>query len=78
LLNKLQQIGIRSQPNKWFESYLKDRSQFVQILNFKSQHAMIKHRVLQGTVLGLCYFWYASMIYQLFIQKITLFYTQMT
>jgi len=24
LLNKLQQVGIRGQANKWFESYLKD------------------------------------------------------
>jgi len=40
LLNKLQQVGIRGQENKWFESYLKDRSQFIQILNSKSQHAM--------------------------------------
>ena len=52
LLKKLEHYGIRGSANKWFQSYLTNRKQFVNINGATSNHTIIKHGVPQGTVLG--------------------------
>ena len=44
--------GIRGTANKWFSSYLSNRSQYVSILGFDSVTSSINHGVPQGSVLG--------------------------
>ena len=52
LIAKLEHYGIRGIANKWFASYLKNRSQFVSILGFDSSTKPIAHGVPQCSVLG--------------------------
>ena len=52
LIHKLNHYGIRGTANKLFESYLSNRTQFVQIRDSASEVAEIKHGVPQGSVLG--------------------------
>ena len=52
LLKKLDHYGIRGNVNKWFESYLTNRKQFVNINGTNSDQGFIKHGVPQGSVLG--------------------------
>ena len=52
LIEKLDHYGIRGPMNKWFKSYLENRLQYVSILGYKSQKAINKHGVPQGSVLG--------------------------
>ena len=53
LLNLLNQsFGIRGVALKWFESYLKDRTQTVQIGSYTSTPVTLKYGVPQGSVLG--------------------------
>jgi len=52
LLRKLHHYGIRGHVNKWFESYLTDRRQFVQIEGSSSPCRNIDIGVPQGSVLG--------------------------
>ena len=52
LVNKLDYYGIRGISNKWFKSYLSNRSQFVSVQGFDSDVNEIKHGVPQGSVLG--------------------------
>ena len=52
LLDKLKKLGIRGIVNKWFESYLTNRQQYVQILDKKSETKQVKDGVPQGSVLG--------------------------
>ena len=52
LLSKLCHYGIRGLANKWFESYLADRKQFVSVNGFESSTSSITCDVLQGSVLG--------------------------
>ena len=52
LISKLRKYGIRSHILQWFESYLKNRKQFVWIKNFKSQIKSITCGVSQGSILG--------------------------
>ena len=52
LLRKLDHYGVRGTANKWFESYLTNRKQFVTINGFNSKETTIKHGVPQGSVLG--------------------------
>ena len=51
LLATLEHYGIHGVANDWFKVYLSDRSQFVSINGFNSDHAMLKHGVPQGSVL---------------------------
>lgn len=59
LLKKLKKFGIFSKELKWFESYLKNCRQRVDIMGTLSNEAIINISVLQGTTLGpilfLCY-----------------------
>ena len=52
LLNKLEYYGIRGLPLKWFESYLKDRTQFVFINGSNSKTKSINTGVPQGPIPG--------------------------
>ena len=52
LIDKLNYYGIRGNANKWFKSYLSNRSQFVSIQGHDSDHLPIQHGVPQGSVLG--------------------------
>ena len=53
LTQKLSHYGIRGVENKWFTSYLTDRSQFVEINSHRSTNIYdIRHGVPQGSILG--------------------------
>ena len=52
LISKLRKYGIRGHILQWFESYLKNRKQFVQIKNIKSQIKSPTCGVPQGSILG--------------------------
>ena len=56
LLGKLEHYGIRGITNKWFETYLKDRQQFVSNNGYNSRCASMSIGVPQGSVLGLLLF----------------------
>ena len=51
-LNKLSYYGIRGIANRWFKSYLSNRTQYVSINGFNSNHKFMKYVVPQGSVLG--------------------------
>ena len=52
LLNKSNHYGFRGRINNWFESFLCNRSQTLEINNQISDTALISNGVLQGSVLG--------------------------
>ena len=53
LTQKLSHYGIRGIANKWFTSYLENRSQFVEINSHRSANTCdIVHGVPQGSILG--------------------------
>jgi hypothetical protein len=52
LLKKLEHYGIRGTANKWFDSYLSNRQQFVTINNHNSSLKPMNFGVPQGSVLG--------------------------
>ena len=52
LLEKLYLYGIGGNIYSWFESYLTNRSQFVEYNNVKSKTENITHGVPQGSILG--------------------------
>ena len=52
LLKKLEHYGIRNIANKWFDSYLSDRKQFVSIGGINSSNLSITCGVPQGSILG--------------------------
>jgi hypothetical protein len=52
LLVKLYKYGIRGRPFEWFESYLSNRHQFVQIHNEKSSFLTMICGVPQGSTMG--------------------------
>ncbi len=52
LLKKLERYGIRGIALKWFQSYLKDRYQYVVYNNVKSETKQVQCGVPQGSVLG--------------------------
>lgn len=52
MLSTLESLGVTGTPLKWFESYLSDRSQAVQVGDAKSDPAALDCGVPQGSVLG--------------------------
>ena len=56
LLHKLDNIGVRGLSNMWFQSYLSNRRQFMDINDTKSTLETIGTGVPQGSILVLCYF----------------------
>jgi hypothetical protein len=52
LLGKLDHYGIRGVAKNWFQSYLSNRFQFVQLEDHKSDKLLIKCGVPQGSILG--------------------------
>jgi len=52
LLKKLENLGINGSALKWFESYLSDRSQIVDINGCFSSEKFINISVMQGSTLG--------------------------
>lgn len=52
LIEKLKHYGIRGTANKWFISYLQNRSQFVEFKDNTSTKKIISHGVPQGSILG--------------------------
>ena len=63
ILQKLHRYGIRRNTYEWLKSYLTNRLQFVSILGFDADKLSIKHGVPQGSVSGLFFFLFTSMIY---------------
>lgn len=64
LIQKLEYYGIRGIPLKWFESYLTNRKQYVQINNNSSSTSLVSRGVPQGSNLGpLLYIIYANDIH---------------
>lgn len=67
MIKKLSELGVKNSYLKWFESYLSDREQYVeikkqvndQIIKYKSKSKGIKYGVPQGSILGpllfICY-----------------------
>ena len=52
LLHKLSRHGVRNDSNAWFQSYLSNRNQIVNVNNKKSYVNQVHMGVPQGTVLG--------------------------
>ena len=52
LLKKLTFYGIRGVENKWFENYLKNRKQYLEIYETQSDLLDIKCGIPQGSILG--------------------------
>ena len=52
LLKKLYSYGIRGNVYDWFESYLSERSQYVEFQTTQSDTKLITHCVPQGSILG--------------------------
>ena len=48
----MEHYGIRGIANKWFESYLTNRQQFVSVNGYDSKNLLMKCGVPQGSVLG--------------------------
>ena len=64
LLDKLNFYGFRGLINRWFSSYLNDRTQTTQIADHISNKASISFGVPQGSVLGpLLFFLYVNDIH---------------
>ena len=52
LLGKLKHYGIRDVAYGWFESFLKDRKQYIPRNGYNSKHLPVSLVVTQGSVLG--------------------------
>ena len=52
LLHKLEHYGIRGKWHSWFQSYLSDRKQFVDLNGIRSTEECIQVGVPQGSILG--------------------------
>jgi hypothetical protein len=64
LITKLNVWGIRGSANKWFQNYLSDRKQYVEIENTKSDFQNIMCGVPQGSILG-------ALLYLIYVNDIS-------
>ena len=62
LIHKMNCYGIKGNLLKWFENYLYCRHQKVVNRDSSSSYVSVSAGVPQGSVLGLCYFWFTLMI----------------
>ena len=67
LLKKMENLGIRGVARAWFENYLSNRQQYMELDGVKSETKMITCGVPQGSILGPILF----LIYINDIQKCT-------
>jgi retron-type reverse transcriptase len=56
LLCKMEQLGIRGVANAWFNSYLTNREQYIELYNLKSSKKSISCGLPQGSILGPIFF----------------------
>ena len=56
IISKLEQVGVRGVALQWFESYMSNRRQFVQLGDCVSQPAPVEIGVQQGSLLGVLLF----------------------
>ena len=52
LLKKLEVYGLSRDSLQWFTSYLKDKRQFVKLGDKQSSVAIVRHGILQGSILS--------------------------
>ena len=52
LLMKLKALGLSQDVSRWFQSYLTDRQQLVDVSGTLSSHANISCGVPQGSIMG--------------------------
>jgi exonuclease III len=52
LLSKLKHYGFKGVSAKWFQNYLTNRKQYVEINGVKSEEKVLTHGVPQGSVIG--------------------------
>ena len=62
---KMEFYGIRGSAFSWFQSYVKNRKQFVSYNGATSSSKLVKWGVPQGFILGLLLFWFILMTYQM-------------
>jgi hypothetical protein len=84
ILDILNRYGVRGIPNKWFETYLKQREQCVSVstlnhetrtmLNIKSDNSLTESGVPQGSILGpILFLLYVNYLPQILSNKIIMF-----
>ena len=56
ILDKLKTLGVEGIEAKWFESFLSERRQFVQIDRYKSSFKNVRTGILQGALLSVMLF----------------------
>ena len=62
LLMKLESLGLSKDVTRWFQSYLSDRQQLVDVSGTKSSYARFHVAFLRAQYLVRYYFWYTWMI----------------
>ena len=70
LIDKLGYYGIRGTALMWFDSYLSQRTQYVEVDNFKSSHQTITTGVPPGSIL-------APLLFLIYMNDMPLFSMQM-